>query len=89
MLERIGFAPEAVAEGARHQIQLRRCPFREVAENHPDVVCELHFGLMQGVLDQMRAPVTVDGLEPFAEPALCIAHLTGQRDTARRGGAVR
>ena len=89
VLERIGFAPEAVAEGARHQIQLRRCPFREVAENHPDVVCELHFGLMQGVLDQMRAPVTVDRLEPFAEPALCIAYLTGQRDTARRGGSVR
>ena len=86
VLEQIGFAPEAVAEGARHQIQLRRCPFREVAENHPDVVCELHFGLMQGVLDQMRAPVTVDRLEPFAGPALCIAYLTGQRGSARHGG---
>ncbi len=85
-LEQIGFAPEAVADGAQHQIRLRRCPFREVAENHPDVVCELHFGLMQGVLDQMRAPVTVDRLEPFAEPALCIAYLTGQRDSARPGG---
>ena len=83
VLEQIGFAPEAVADGAQHQIRLRRCPFREVAENHPDVVCELHFGLMQGVLDQMRAPVTVDRLEPFAEPALCIAYLTGQRDSAR------
>ena len=84
-LEEIGFAPQAVADGAQHQIQLRRCPFREVAENHQDVVCELHFGLMQGVLDQMRAPVTVDRLQPFAEPALCIAYLTAQRDPAQRG----
>jgi predicted ArsR family transcriptional regulator len=85
-LAEIGFAPEAVADGAQHQIRLRCCPFREVAENHQDVVCELHFGLIQGVLDQMRAPVTADRLQPFAEPALCIAYLTAQRDSARRGG---
>ena len=57
-----------------------------MAQNHQDVVCELHFGLMQGVLDQMRAPVTVDRLEPFAEPALCVAYLTGPPDSSRRGG---
>ena len=85
-LEEIGFAPEAVADGTQHQIRLRHCPFREVAENHQDVVCELHFGLIQGVLDQMRAPVTADRLQPFAEPALCIAYLTAQRDPAQRGG---
>jgi predicted ArsR family transcriptional regulator len=86
ILEEIGFAPEAVADGARHQILLRHCPFREVAANHQDVVCELHFGLIQGVLDQMRAPVTVERLQPFAEPALCIAYLTAQHDSARDGG---
>lgn len=78
-LEEIGFAPEAVAEGTRYQLRLRQCPFREVAENHQEVVCSLHFGLMQGALAQMRAPVTADRLQPFAEPALCIAYLTAQR----------
>ena len=86
VLGEIGFGPEALTDGAQHQIRLRRCPFREVAQNHQDVVCELHFGLMQGVLDQMRAPVTVDRLEPFAEPALCVAYLTGPPDSSRRGG---
>jgi len=33
---------------------------------------------MQGALAQMRAPVTADRLEPFAEPSLCIAHLTAR-----------
>jgi predicted ArsR family transcriptional regulator len=74
-LEEIGFAPEAVADRTRYQLRLRRCPFREVAENHQDVVCQLHLGLMQGALAQMRAPVTADRLEPFAEPSLCIAYL--------------
>jgi predicted ArsR family transcriptional regulator len=74
-LAEIGFAPEAVADGIQYQLRLRQCPFREVAENHQDVVCQLHLGLMQGALAQMRAPVTADRLEPFAEPGLCIAYL--------------
>ena len=70
--------PEAVAEGTRYQLRLRQCPFREVAQNHQEVVCSLHLGLMQGALAQMRAPVTADRLQPFAEPGLCIASLTAR-----------
>src|SRR5439155_10910630 len=64
-LAEIGFAPEAVAEGSGCQLRLHQCPFREVAERHQDVVCALHLGLMQGVLEQFRAPVTADRLQPF------------------------
>jgi predicted ArsR family transcriptional regulator len=84
-LEEVGFAPEAVADGTRYQLRLRQCPFREVAENHQDVVCQLHLGLMQGALAQMRAPVTADRLEPFAEPSLCIAHLATPQSSASTG----
>jgi hypothetical protein len=31
---------------------------------------------MRGAFDLMRAPVTADELEPFAEPGLCVARLT-------------
>ena len=79
-LEEIGFAPEAAADGTRYQLRLRQCPFREVAEGHQDVVCQLHLGLMQGALDQMRAPVTADRLQPFAEPSLCIAYLATRQN---------
>jgi predicted ArsR family transcriptional regulator len=74
-LEEIGFAPEVVAEAEGYQLRLHQCPFREVAEQHPDVVCAMHLGLLQGVLEQSRAPVTADDLRPFAEPGSCTARL--------------
>jgi predicted ArsR family transcriptional regulator len=84
-LAEIGFAPEAVTDGTQYQLRLRQCPFREVAENHQDVVCQLHLGLMQGALAQMRAPVTADRLQPFAEPGLCIAYLATRQNQASAG----
>ena len=77
-LEEIGFAPEVVAEAEGYQLRLHQCPFREVAERHPDVVCAMHLGLLQGVLEQSRAPVTADDLQPFAEPGSCTARLVVQ-----------
>ena len=71
----IGFAPEVVPDGTGYQLRLTQCPFREVAEHHQDVVCKLHLGLLRGVLDQMRAPVTADQVQPFAEPSVCTADL--------------
>jgi hypothetical protein len=39
------------------------------------VVCPIHLGLMQGALEAWQAPVTVDRLEAFAEPDVCLAHI--------------
>jgi len=75
-LEEIGFAPEVVAESAGYRIRLRQCPFREVAEQHQDVVCAMHLGLLQGVLEKSRAPVIANSLEPFADPGGCVAQLS-------------
>ncbi|HLI37891.1 MAG TPA: helix-turn-helix domain-containing protein [Streptosporangiaceae bacterium] len=91
-LAQIGFAPEAAAEGGGYRLRLHQCPFREVAERHQDVVCALHLGLMQGVLEQLRAPVTADRLRPFAEPSVCIADLSAgraQAAAAARPGTAR
>lgn len=76
VLEEIGFGPEVVPENGGYCLRLHQCPFREVAERHQDVVCALHLGLMRGVLEQIRAPVTADRLQPFAEPSVCIAELS-------------
>src|SRR5215470_13465275 len=75
IMAELGFAPQAVAEGAQYRLRLRECPFLEVARQHQDVVCPLHLGFMQGALAQMRAPVSATRLEPFAEPSVCVAHL--------------
>lgn len=77
VLSDVGFRPEPRpgAEGGPHEVLLHHCPFREVAERHPDVVCGLHLGLMQGALDELRAPVESPALDPFVTPQLCVAHL--------------
>lgn len=75
-MAKLGFALRAESEGRQHRLYLHQCPFREVAQQHQDVVCALHLGLIQGALAQMRAPVTTGRLEPFAEPGLCVASLS-------------
>ncbi|MGO8769447.1 helix-turn-helix transcriptional regulator [Mycobacterium sp.] len=77
-LGELGFAPERRETDGQHKIGLRHCPFLELAENRTSVICPVHLGLMQGAMQTWRAPVTVDRLEPFAEPDLCLAHLTPQ-----------
>jgi len=81
LLEELGFAPEAVTDGTRPEMLLHQCPFREIAEHHQDVVCSLHLGLMQGALAQMRAPVSADRLQPFAEPSLCVTSMTARDES--------
>ena len=48
------------AEGAA-RIEFLHCPFRELAEAYPELVCNLHRGLCEGVVDQVELD-----LEPFA-----------------------
>jgi predicted ArsR family transcriptional regulator len=73
VLDGMGFAPADT--GPDGPIELHRCPFLQVAEEHSLVVCGVHLGLMQGVLDDVAAPVGVARLEPFVAPGLCLAHL--------------
>jgi len=80
ILRDMGFEPRPVADadGAGYRLRLLHCPFLEVAQQQPDVVCALHLGLMQGALARMRAPVTAGALQPFVEPGLCVATLTAR-----------
>ncbi|MEU0005251.1 helix-turn-helix domain-containing protein [Streptomyces sp. NPDC006314] len=79
LLDDLGFAPrpEGGDDAGRspERIRLRHCPFLELAEEHGRLVCPLHLGLMQGALERLGAPLTARGLEPFAEPDSCVAHL--------------
>jgi len=81
VMEDIGFAPEAVTRGRRRKVLLHRCPFREVAQEHPEVVCSIHLGLMNGLLAELDAPLEVNQLDPFVEPSQCVASLS--RSTVR------
>lgn len=75
LLGELGFDPDVRVSADRQHIALRHCPFLELAQAHAQVVCPIHLGLMQGAMAAWDAPVTVNRLEPFAEPDLCVAHL--------------
>ncbi|UXA08938.1 helix-turn-helix domain-containing protein [Mycobacterium sp. SMC-2] len=80
MLDELGFAPERRVADGEQQVGLRHCPFLELAENRTTVVCPVHLGLMQGAMDAWGAPVSVDRLDAFVEPDLCVAHLALQKE---------
>lgn len=76
LMDRLGFAAELAEQG--RLMRLRRCPFEEVATAHPEVVCSVHLGLMQGALDALDAPVVAEQLVPYAEPDACTVTLAGR-----------
>jgi predicted ArsR family transcriptional regulator len=68
VLDDLGFDPVV---GDADAIQLRACPFRDAARDHPQVVCSVHQGLVERILAQAgtdRQPT----LLPFVEPELCL-----------------
>ena len=73
-LAELGFRPDP-ADGRSSEIRLRHCPFLDLVPERSDVICALHLGLMEGAFEALAGPVTVGGLEPFAEPDVCVARL--------------
>lgn len=76
LLADVGFDPRVTGDPAAPQIELRHCPFLELAETHRDLVCALHLGLMRGALGSVNTRLSATGLTPFADPRTCVGHLT-------------
>lgn len=76
----LGFAPRAEArpDGAGTRYVLRACPYREAVAESPQVVCTLHRGITQGLLDRLRPTAELTGFvarDPFA--AGCVIDVSG------------
>jgi len=71
LLAEQGFDPSA--DGRR--IEMRRCPFHDLAETTPEVVCAVHRGLISGSLAELGQNLAVRELEIFPRPDVCVAHL--------------
>lgn len=54
---------------------MRRCPFHDLAETSPEVVCAVHRGLISGALAELGQQLVVKELEIFPRPDVCIARL--------------
>ena len=48
---RHGFEPEVVRSGERATLVLRTCPWSSTAAADPDIVCELHRGIAEGLVE--------------------------------------
>jgi predicted ArsR family transcriptional regulator len=49
------------------QITLRDCPFRELLDEHRDLVCSIHRGLLEGMLSGSVPPMRLTELEPLVD----------------------
>lgn len=49
-LDRMGFEPASARQGPCLDVAFQHCPFRELAEAYPELVCNLHRGIVQGVV---------------------------------------
>jgi predicted ArsR family transcriptional regulator len=59
-LSELGFDPESVVDETGLTVAFTRCPFRELAEANPDLVCNMHRGLVEGFVEARGDGVVVD-----------------------------
>lgn len=71
LLDEEGFAAEAQGR----EVHMRRCPFHELAETNPAIVCGVHRGLLDGAFEELGSPLSVERLDVFVRPDLCVARL--------------
>lgn len=69
LLDDLGYSPKAST--AATSVRLTRCPVLDAARTHPDVVCAVHLGIIQGALAEWDEPAQDVRLEPFSEPGAC------------------
>ncbi len=67
-LAEAGFDPRFRRRGSRTvEIGLRGCPFRDLLEEHRDLVCTVHRGLLEGMLEGSRPRLHLRSFEPLAD----------------------
>lgn len=54
---------------------MHRCPFYDLAQTSPAIICTLHHGIIDGALEEAGSSLRVTALHPFAKPTLCTATL--------------
>ena len=68
-----GFQPRFRRRSARTvEISLRDCPFRDLLDEHRELVCAVHRGLLEGMLGASRPPMALAAFEPLvARSSVC------------------
>ncbi|HEX5595481.1 MAG TPA: helix-turn-helix domain-containing protein [Micromonosporaceae bacterium] len=84
VLDRLGFAPRVVRRADTEPVllHLHSCPFLDLVDSNPDVVCGLHLGVVRGVLGATGAPGGNARLDPFAAAGACVVRLAAEATDA-------
>lgn len=53
------------------EISLRSCPFRDLVEDHRELVCAIHRGLIEGMLGGLKPALALASFEPLVERGVC------------------
>jgi predicted ArsR family transcriptional regulator len=83
ILDAQGFQPHV----HEHAIEMNRCPFHDLAEASPAVVCAVHRGLIDGALAELGSELSVGALEIFPRPNVCVARLERRRGPSKEAAS--
>ncbi len=72
-LEQLGFSTSVNPSG--DAITVTDCPYSALVEANP-VICDIHASLVARVFAQIGQPVTLDSMDVWVRPGLCVAHLS-------------
>jgi predicted ArsR family transcriptional regulator len=71
-MARAGFQPRfRRSADSSIEVNLRQCPFRDLADDHRELVCTLHRGLVEGMVAGLKPPLSLKEFKPFAERGIC------------------
>jgi len=83
-LTRLGFDPHSDDDGTRVEVVLTHCPMAEAASRWPNIVCELHHGVLEGLARSLGAG-DVEAFRPGdpheAGCRFCLVRPSGSTDT--------
>ena len=74
-LAALGFDPAVAGDDDEAVVAFTHCPFRELAEAFPDLVCNLHRGLVEGFVGGCGG-ATVDGFHTLIDREPCRVELS-------------
>jgi len=78
-LESLGFVPEYSPE-PEPQLRVKHCPFMDSARNAPDVVCQLHCGIINGSLEVLGCTRRIESMEINLDGYVCTGRLVEVTD---------
>ncbi len=85
LLDRLGFSPRPSPVSSQgspedpREMELRTCPLLDAARRHPEVVCQVHAGLVSGADAAYGGTGEGVRLVPFARPGCCLLMLPRAR----------